>query len=36
MPDEVEAYRIGDKAFELKGTNDFMITLDINPDDVRE
>lgn len=34
MPNEVEAYRIGDKAFEYKGTNGFMITLDINDKDV--
>jgi hypothetical protein len=25
----VEAYRIGDKPFEFKGTNGFMITFDI-------
>jgi len=30
MPNEVEAYRVGDKAFEFKGTNGFMITLDVN------
>ena len=30
MPNEVEAYRKGDKAFEYKGTNGFMITLDID------
>ncbi len=36
MPNEVQAYRIGDKAFEFKGTNGFMITLDINSDDVGE
>lgn len=30
MPNEVEAYRVGDKAFEFKGTNGFMITLDID------
>ena len=34
MPNEVEAYRAGDKAFEFKGTNGFMITLDINSTDV--
>ncbi len=34
MPNEVEAYRIGDKAFEYKGTNGFMITLDMNDKDV--
>jgi hypothetical protein len=34
MQNEVEAYRLGDKAFEYKGTNGFMITFDINSDDV--
>ena len=29
MPNTVEAYRLGDKAFEYKGTNGFMITFDI-------
>jgi len=29
MANEVEAYRAGDKTFEFKGTNGFMITLDI-------
>ncbi len=33
MPNQVEAYRLGDKAFELKGTNGFMITIDINSHD---
>ena len=33
MPNEVEAYRAGDKAFEYKGTNGFMITVDMNSDD---
>jgi hypothetical protein len=33
MPNEVEAYRLGDKAFEFKGTNGFMITFDINSED---
>jgi hypothetical protein len=33
MPNEVEAYRVGDKAFEFKGTNGFMITLDMNSRD---
>jgi hypothetical protein len=28
MPNVVEAYRAGDKAFEYKGTNGFMITID--------
>ena len=30
MPNEIEAYRLGDKAFEYKGTNGFMITVDID------
>jgi hypothetical protein len=34
MTNEVEAYRAGDKAFEFKGTNGFMITFDINSKDV--
>lgn len=34
MPNEVEAYRLGDKAFEYKGTNGFMITIDIASKDV--
>jgi hypothetical protein len=34
MPNEVEAYRVGDKAFEFKGTNGFMLTVDINASDV--
>ena len=34
MPNSVEAYRAGDKPFEFKGTNGFMITLDINSKDV--
>ena len=33
MPNEVQAYRAGDKAFEYKGTNGFMITFDINAND---
>lgn len=34
MPNEVETYRAGEKSFEFKGTNGFMITLDINSQDV--
>ncbi len=34
MPNEIEAYRAGDKPFEFKGTNGFMITFDINSKDV--
>ena len=36
MPNEVEAYRGGDKPFEFKGTNGFMITIDINSKDAKE
>jgi len=34
MPNEVEAYRVGPKAFEYKGTNGFMITIDMTSKDV--
>lgn len=30
MPNEVEAYRLGDKAFEYRGSNGFMITFDVD------
>jgi hypothetical protein len=30
MPNVLEAYRVGDKAFEFKGTNGFMLTLDVD------
>lgn len=33
MPNTVEAYRVGDKAFEYKGGNGFMITFDISSKD---
>jgi len=33
MPNTVEAYRAGDKPFEYKGTNGFMITFDITSAD---
>ena len=33
MPNEVEAYRVGPNAFEFKGTNGFMITVDVNSKD---
>jgi hypothetical protein len=32
MPNEIEAYRLGPKAYEFKGTNGFMLTLDIDAD----
>jgi len=34
MPNEVETYKLGDKAFEYKGTNGFMITFDISAKDL--
>jgi hypothetical protein len=34
MPNEVQAYRLGDSVFESSGTNGFMITVDINSDDL--
>jgi uncharacterized protein DUF1326 len=36
MPNEIEAYRVGPKAFEYKGTNGFMITIDITSKDVKK
>ena len=36
MPNEIETYRLGDKAFEFKGTNGFMITFDIASKDIKE
>jgi hypothetical protein len=34
MPNEVQAYRVGPNAFEFKGTNGFMITVDMNSNDL--
>jgi hypothetical protein len=34
MPNEVEAYRVGPNAFEYKGTNGFLITVDMTDKDV--
>jgi hypothetical protein len=34
MPNEVQAYRVGPKAYESKGTNGFMVTLDMSSKDV--
>lgn len=33
MPNEVEAYRVGPNAFEYKGTNGFLITVDMSSKD---
>ena len=35
MPNDVEAYRVGDKPYEFKGGNGFMITIDITSKDVK-
>jgi hypothetical protein len=35
MPNEIEAYRAGDKPFEFKGTNGFVATIDMSSKDVR-
>ena len=34
MPNEVQTWKVGDKAFEFKGTTGFMITVDMKSDDV--
>ena len=34
MPNDIQAYRVGPKAYESKGTNGFMVTVDINSKDV--
>jgi hypothetical protein len=34
MPNDVEAYRSGEKAFEFKGTNGFLITWDMSSKDL--
>jgi hypothetical protein len=36
MPNEVQGYRVGPKAYESKGTNGFMLTLDMNSRDVKK
>jgi hypothetical protein len=35
MPNDVEAYKTGAKPFEFKGTNGFMITIDMASTDVK-
>jgi len=35
MPNEIQAYRVGPKAYESKGTNGFMVTLDMKSTDVK-
>jgi hypothetical protein len=34
MPNEIETWKSGDKAFEFKGTTGFMITVDMKSDDL--
>jgi hypothetical protein len=34
MPNEVQGYRVGPKAYESKGTNGFLLTLDMTSKDV--
>ena len=34
MPNEIETWKVGDKAFEFKGTTGFMVTVDMSSDDV--
>ena len=36
MPNEVEAHRVGAKAFEFKGTTGFMITIDMTSNGVKK
>jgi hypothetical protein len=36
MPDEVEAYRVGEKAFEYHGTNGLVTTVEISSKDVKQ
>jgi hypothetical protein len=36
MPDEIEAYRVGDKAFEYKGTNGLVTTVEISSKDTKQ
>ncbi len=36
MGNEVEAYRVGEKAFEFKGTTGFMLSFDINSNDAKK
>jgi hypothetical protein len=34
MPNEVQTWKVGEKAFEFRGTTGFMITIDMSSDDV--
>lgn len=35
MPNTIEAYRLGSAPFEYKGTNGFVVTIDMNSDDLK-
>ena len=35
MPNEIETWKVGDKAFEFKGSTGFMITIDMKSSDVK-
>ena len=35
MPSELETYKVGPKAFEYKGSNGFLITIDMTSKDVK-
>ena len=35
MPNEIETWKVGDKAFEFKGTTGFMITVDMKSSDLK-
>lgn len=34
MPNKIQAYHLGERAFEYRNTNGFVVTIDINSDDV--
>jgi len=34
MPNEIETWKVGDKAFKFKGSTGFMITADMKADDL--
>jgi hypothetical protein len=36
MPNQLQVYRVGDKTFETKGTNGFVVTIDMNSNDVKK
>ncbi len=35
MPNEIQAYRVGKHPFETRGTNGFMITVDMTSRDLK-